>query len=189
MPALPHKDPGQPYSVVFRTEDFSWGNLMTRGALGTSDVIPVPQLGDLCVCCNTRTHRFLEHRPSDTQGHFNAKDPLLLPICHGCAAHAMSNQGASVVAAATLMSGIGLTMLGGLGYWHWLAAVGGGVLLLGSGAWLWLQRQRRLAHSVGGHQPGLEVTAHPRQLVIRTFNRAFAQRLVDANGERVHAVK
>lgn len=188
-PTVPRKPLGKFYAVVLRTPDFSHGNVARKGGLGGKDVVPVPEFGAECVCCDGdvmgRTQRV---ELTDPGGHFRA-DPVDVPICAGCAEHAVERTGASIMAGAALCVGGPVAVLGFFFYDLPAVGVAGLVITAATVAWLLRSKRARLAHTRGGHHPGLSLLVAPRQCVVRTPNRAFAERVVAANADRVFRVK
>jgi hypothetical protein len=187
--AVPRKPLGTFYAVVLRTPDFSHGNVARKGGLAGEDVVPIPEFGAARVCCNGdalgRTQRVELTAPG---GHFPA-DPVDVPICAACAEHAVERTGASMMAGAALCVGVPVAVLGFFFYDLPAVGVAGLAITTATVAWLLRSRGARLARTRGGHHPGLSLLVAPRQCVVRTSNRAFAERVVAANADRVFRVK
>ncbi len=186
---VPRKPDGKFYAVVLRRADFSHANVAVRGGIGGADLVPVPDFGEPCVCCDGdaagRTQKVEMTSPG---GHFHA-DPVDAPVCEACGDHAMERTGASLMAAAMLCVSIPLSLLGFFSYQ--MPAIGFGGLALTAVAFAWVARMHnaRLAHTRGGHYPGLSLLVAPRQCVVRTPNRALAERVVARNAESVFRVR
>ncbi len=187
-PRFPDKAAGKPYSVVMRSEGFSFMNVAVRGAVGGSDVYPSPQLGEQCVCCNADTDRRQDVMPGDPGGHFEPTEPLSVPICAECVEHAMAKTDTGIIAAMMCIVGLSLAYLGFVSYGHDVSGFVGVALAIGGALWLFVMRRNRLDGTNSGHHPGLELMVSPKQLVVRTYNRALAARVVALNEEHVKKV-
>lgn len=186
---VPQKAKGKFYAVVLRNADFSYANVARQGALGGDDVIPIPVLGTECVCCNAdaRGHT-VPFSLTDATENFTA-EPLDVPVCTECTEHAAERTGASVMAAIGLCTGIPAAVLGFVYDWGMVAGVAGLVITAVAIAWILRERMRRQDGTLNGHHPGASIMASPRQCVVRTTNRALAERVVERNASRVHRVR
>ena len=188
-PPVPRKPVGKFYAVILRHPEFSHANVAVRGGLGGSDVVPVPDLGAPCVCCNGDTAgRTQTVELTSPGGRFHA-DPVEAPVCLSCAAHATERTGASIMAACLLCVGIPLSLLGFFSYEMPEVGLGGALVTVIALAWIAHMHRTRLAHTGAGHFPGLSLLVAPRQCVVRTPNRELAERVVAKNAEVLFRVR
>ncbi len=189
MAEVPQKKLGKFYAVVLRDEGFSLGNVAMKGALGGNDAIPIPALGTQCVCCNEDPEGETFPIPMTDPGDKFSAPPLDAPVCGACQSHVAEATGASILAACGLCVGLPLAGLGFFSYENTAIGVVGLLIAAFSTWWVWRMHQHRMEHTRGGHHPGMSLLIAPKQCVVRTANRALAERVADLNAPKVFKIR
>lgn len=183
---IPRKPVGKFYALVLRTPDFSHGHVAAKGALGGPSELPPVVFGEGCICCSRPAEGRRTPVPLSS-GHFEA-EPIDAPVCAECEDHAVADTASGMAAAGFLVAGSGAGLYGLMIPLPALAW--GGLVVAGlCGLWLMSIRRRRLEQTRGGHFPGIEMLIAPRQLVVRSANRALIEDLAERNRAFVFRVR
>lgn len=182
---IPNKKPGEAYTIVL-SERRGAARARESGDLHAS-AFPVPELPDICVCCNQPAHGH-RHPYSPWSGRGYARRAIELPLCPECTEHAFANLDPAGFALLPLLPGI-VTM--GIGMWQesptlqWIGACVSVFALLVFALW-------HLSASYRGkvtHHEGIDIDALPGRLRIATRNPELVRSVVAHNRrliERVH---
>ncbi len=152
-----------------------------RSARGTRFIKPI--FGPTCVCCSAATQRTQLYDPSTDR---IQADPIAVPVCVDCRAHAMVTPTVPIMlACAFLLGGV----IGGLGIYrasvqpqHATIMIAIGATLFVAGvAWSVAMAARTRRWRRAGHHPGLTMSVTTGQCVLGTTNVALVDELVTAN--------
>ncbi len=180
---LPTKPAGDYYAVVLREKDFSLLKVGVAGGLGGGGSFPIPEMGDLCACCNADSTTTI---PFDASTDRLRVDPIAVPVCATCAGHLRKNTNL-----AQLVGGSLIPIVVGLGIWsaanglYWLTAI---AVLLGIGGVRWIRGERKKRRETAslGHHPHLEIMVAIGQCVVRTTNKRLAEHLATQHARELH---
>lgn len=182
---VPQKPAGATYAVILRLPDFSIGEVAKMGGIGGSAPFPMPKMGESCACCNAPPTTSVGF--DAVRGNRASAPPVPVPACAACALHLKrGTDGAQLLGIGVVVVAFGAFYAATNAKWDVLGlCVVAAVALVGIIVW---RRRKGGRAAANGHHRNIEIMANAHQCVVRTTNRALAERLVEAHGKEVHRI-
>lgn len=184
-----------PTAIVQFGEDEAFGTVARRNAFGGEFSFIAPAFPPQCVCCNGETHGRMQDYNASTDQISARSFPV--PVCSGCATHALQSNFAGIIVGSLLVVGIAVAALGFMyraerprdGFLLGMIVVGF-VLTTIAILWLVVAHRRDKREATAGHHPRMSFSLDHGKTLLFTKNLQLADELVALNSSaRIRRIK